>query len=57
VIGIGAFAEQRAAAALDGAGVKIGRISHPSPANPKANRGWENAVKRELAAVGVKIGN
>ena len=28
VVGIGAFAEKRAAVALDGEGVKIGRISH-----------------------------
>jgi single-strand selective monofunctional uracil DNA glycosylase len=55
VIGIGAFAEKRAAVALDGADVNIGRISHPSPANPKANRGWAAVVERELADLGIDL--
>ncbi|MBC2765201.1 MAG: single-stranded DNA-binding protein, partial [Desulfosarcina sp.] len=38
VVGIGGFAEKRAQDALNGMGMKIGRITHPSPANPKANR-------------------
>ncbi len=53
VIGIGAFAEQRARAALAGFDVRIGRITHPSPANPKANRGWENVIRQELKALGI----
>ncbi|MDD2699611.1 MAG: hypothetical protein PHH36_00100 [Sideroxydans sp.] len=52
VIGIGAFAEAQAKRALVGVpGVQFGRILHPSPASPVANRGWaEQAVKqmREL---------
>jgi len=40
VIGIGRFAADRARAALEGLAVQIGGITHPSPANPKANRGW-----------------
>jgi single-strand selective monofunctional uracil DNA glycosylase len=44
LIGIGAFAEAQAARALAAevaAGkVKLGRILHPSPASPAANRGW-----------------
>ena len=40
VIGIGAFAEDRAKAALQGKNIQIGRILHPSPASPAANRGW-----------------
>jgi len=55
VVGIGAFAEKRAAVALDGEGVKIGRISHPSPANPKANRGWAAVVERELEDLGINL--
>jgi single-strand selective monofunctional uracil DNA glycosylase len=55
VIGIGNFARDRVQETLEGMGLVVGRITHPSPANPKANRGWENAVKQELAAVGVKI--
>ena len=53
VIGIGAFAEQRARTALAGTDVRIGRITHPSPANPKANSGWERLVAEELKAMGI----
>lgn len=53
VIGIGQFAEGRAKAALAGVDVQIGRISHPSPASPAANRGWEALVEAELRALGV----
>lgn len=53
VIGIGAFAEARAAAALSGTSVRIGRILHPSPASPIANRGWAEAVTRQMNALGV----
>ncbi len=53
VIGIGGFAEARAAAALAGTGVRIGRILHPSPASPAANRGWSQAASAQLKALGV----
>ena len=53
VIGIGAFAEARAAEALVGTGVRIGRVLHPSPASPAANRGWAEAASRQLDALGV----
>jgi single-strand selective monofunctional uracil DNA glycosylase len=55
VLGIGKFAEERARSALSGIQVTIGRITHPSPANPKANRGWEALVVKELAAIGITI--
>lgn len=48
VIGIGRFAESRARAALDGTGVRIGTVLHPSPANPAANRGWTEVFFRQL---------
>jgi len=51
VIGIGAFAEGRAKEALGG--VRIGRITHPSPANPSAQKDWGGTLQRELAALGV----
>jgi single-strand selective monofunctional uracil DNA glycosylase len=53
VIGIGGFAEDRAKAALVGMEVKIARVLHPSPASPAANRGWDEAVARELTALGL----
>lgn len=55
VIGVGAFAEARAREALDGLGVPIGRIAHPSPASPAANRDWAGTVRRELAALGLAV--
>jgi single-strand selective monofunctional uracil DNA glycosylase len=55
VIGVGAFAEDRARAALDGVEVAIGRILHPSPASPAANRGWAERATRELRELGVDL--
>jgi len=51
VIGIGGWAEARARGALNG--VKVGRILHPSPASPAANRGWSQAAERQLLELGV----
>jgi single-strand selective monofunctional uracil DNA glycosylase len=53
VIGIGHFAEARVRESLAGSGVAIGRIPHPSPASPAANRGWAAAAERELVRLGV----
>jgi single-strand selective monofunctional uracil DNA glycosylase len=55
VIGVGLFAEERARVAFSGAEITIGRITHPSPANPKANRGWEAIVEKELADLGIVV--
>ena len=55
VVGIGTFAEGRARAALDGIDVAIGRILHPSPASPAANRGWADQAPRELRELGVDL--
>ncbi len=55
VVGIGNFAEARAREALAGIDVRIGRIAHPSPANPRANRGWEPLIAKEFAAQGIRI--
>ncbi|MEQ9500801.1 MAG: single-stranded DNA-binding protein [Deltaproteobacteria bacterium] len=54
-IGVGAFAEKRLQLALDGMDVPIGRILHPSPASPIANRGWAERAEAELEALGVKL--
>ena len=55
LIGIGAFAEERLrrSAAACGSEAHIGRILHPSPASPAANRGWSQAASRQLAELGV----
>jgi single-strand selective monofunctional uracil DNA glycosylase len=55
VIGIGAFATARARAALDGTGLPVGTILHPSPASPLANRGWAERAERQLAALRVTL--
>jgi len=53
VIGVGDFAEKRARIALDGVTVRFGKILHPSPASPAANRGWSAAATKQLQALGV----
>jgi single-strand selective monofunctional uracil DNA glycosylase len=53
VIGVGAWAEVRAREALAGLPVKHGRVLHPSPASPAANRGWSEAATKQLLALGV----
>jgi single-strand selective monofunctional uracil DNA glycosylase len=54
-IGIGAFAAGRIREAADGLDLVLGRITHPSPANPQANRGWESRIAQELRQVGIKL--
>lgn len=55
LIGVGGFAEERLRRAADACGstALIGRVLHPSPASPAANRGWSEAASRQLAALGV----
>jgi single-strand selective monofunctional uracil DNA glycosylase len=55
VVGVGGFAEARARHALAGRDLQIGRILHPSPASPLANRGWAERAEAELAALGVEL--
>ncbi len=55
VIGVGAFAARQAQRALAHMAVPVGRITHPSPANPKANTGWAKVIEKELAVLGVRI--
>jgi len=48
-LGIGKFAERRLKAVKESAGLlEVDSILHPSPANPAANRGWEEAVRPQL---------
>lgn len=55
VIGIGNFAAEQAAAALQGMPVPVGRILHPSPANPHANRSWQGTVLAQLREQGIEL--
>jgi single-strand selective monofunctional uracil DNA glycosylase len=53
IVGIGAFAESRARAVLTDHDLKVARVLHPSPASPKANRGWADEAGKELRALGL----
>ncbi|MDD2603181.1 MAG: single-stranded DNA-binding protein [Desulfobacterales bacterium] len=53
VIGVGAFAAVSARRALAGTSVVVGQITHPSPANPKANRDWAARISAELTGMGL----
>jgi single-strand selective monofunctional uracil DNA glycosylase len=55
LIGVGAFAETclKRIASVIGAEVKIGRILHPSPASPAANRDWAGSATKQLKELGV----
>jgi single-strand selective monofunctional uracil DNA glycosylase len=62
-IGVGAFAEKRIRAVLEGdfidgavaRGIRAGQILHPSPASPAANRGWEATAEKQLEVLGVPL--
>lgn len=55
VVGIGDFAKKRAELVVKRAGlaVPVGSILHPSPASPRANRGWADEALRGLDALGL----
>ncbi len=55
VIGVGAFAQARATAALEDGGPAVGRILHPSPASPLANRDWVGQAERALVDLGLGL--
>ena len=48
VVGVGAWATKRARAALADDAPPIGTVLHPSPASPKANRGWASQAESDL---------
>jgi single-strand selective monofunctional uracil DNA glycosylase len=56
VVGVGSFAAEHARTALAGTPVRVARILHPSPANPRAGAQWGARAGRELAAQGVCAG-
>lgn len=55
VVGVGTFAAQRAREALAGTGVVVGAMLHPSPASPRANRGWAEQAERDLRVLGITL--
>jgi single-strand selective monofunctional uracil DNA glycosylase len=55
VVGIGNFAAARAEAALTGLDIPVGRMLHPSPASPAANRNWEEKALMQLEDQGLEL--
>jgi single-strand selective monofunctional uracil DNA glycosylase len=57
IVGVGKFAEDRARSALADMGVRIGRILHPSPASPAANRGWAEQAEIQMRKLALQKGS
>ncbi len=55
VIGVGAFAQKRARAALADSDLRVETVLHPSPASPIANRGWAAQAEKQLQAMGIEL--
>jgi len=55
LVGIGAYAEGKLKVAAEelGCDAALGRVLHPSPASPAANRGWAEAATKQFEAMGV----
>jgi len=53
LIAIGDFAATRAEQVFRNSPLKLGRILHPSPASPAANRNWQALATRQLELLGV----
>lgn len=53
LIGVGDFAAKRAEYLWQDGPPKLGRILHPSPASPAANRDWKGLATRQLKELGV----
>lgn len=57
VVGVGKYAEARVGEVVGEGGPSVGCILHPSPASPKANRGWAAEAERELREMGIDLGS
>ncbi len=55
VVGVGNYAEKQVRNALKPTSFQgtVGRVLHPSPASPKANRGWARQAEAELEELGI----
>ena len=53
IVGVGAYAEAQARRIVGDMDVEVGRVLHPSPASPVANRGWAPQAEKQLQALGV----
>lgn len=55
VIGIGNFAFERIAEVCAASSVKCGKILHPSPSSPAANKDWAGTALKQLAQLGISF--
>lgn len=57
VVGVGSWAGERIEEALVDHGFEgtYGKVLHPSPASPKANRGWASQAEDQLRELGVEL--
>jgi single-strand selective monofunctional uracil DNA glycosylase len=53
LIGVGEFALDRARQVFPSGRPRLGRVLHPSPASPAANREWREVAARQLRELGV----
>lgn len=55
LVGVGGYAEAQmlSAKAATASTAKVGKILHPSPASPAANRGWAEVADRQMKEMGV----
>lgn len=53
VIGVGNYAKKCALRSLAGIDVTIGRILHPSPASPSANKDWAKQAMKQMNELGL----
>ena len=54
LVGVGQFAETRLRK-VAAPSESVGRILHPSPASPAANRGWAEAARKDFAKLGIDL--
>lgn len=55
VVGVGVWAKKVAQRVVGDLDVSISSMLHPSPASPKANRGWAPQAEQDLAAAGIRF--
>lgn len=56
VVGVGAFAEKCVKSVCGDMDLPIGCVLHPSPASPRANRGWAKQAEEDLRSLGIDLG-
>ncbi len=54
VVGVGTFARNQARRVV-GDAFEVGMVLHPSPASPRANRGWQEQAEQDFAALGIEL--